>query len=46
MTNPRQLKLRTRIRGGGLPTNHNQRQLKLRTRVRGGGLPANHNQSC
>jgi hypothetical protein len=38
------MKLRTRVRGGGLPSNHNQAPaMKLRTRVRGGGLPSNHN---
>ena len=38
------LQVRTGIKAGGLPTNHNQPTLRVRTGIKAGGIPLNHNQ--
>lgn len=44
------LRVRTGVRAGGLPDNHNQtrgraRRLRVKSGVRAGGMPDNHNQT-
>jgi hypothetical protein len=39
------LRVKTRVKAGGLSSNHNQSGLPVKTRVKAGGIGSNHNQS-
>lgn len=42
MRKSKTVKIKTRVRAGGIPDNHNKK-LAIKTKVRAGGLPDNHN---
>ncbi len=44
MRTTKAVKIKTKVRAGGLPDNHNKKKsVKIKTKVRAGGIPDNHN---